>query len=76
MVWLVPSGLARGLGIYPGLSITGIVGQMYQIDYSETPQTNSLTLAQIVLPTSPYLRIDTRASRGSKRFYRASAVQP
>ena len=62
------------LQLYAGLIISGQVGDTYTIQYatSLTPSsTNWTTLTSLVLPSSPYLYIDTSAPASAQRFYRA-----
>ena len=66
--------------LYVGLSITGLVGRVYHIDYTTNlgPLTAWTALDYLKLPSSPYLYIDTRVSTAGRRFYRAreTAVIP
>ena len=61
---------------YPGLTITGNVGDSYPIQYANTLATsnNWSTLTTLVLPSSPYLFMDTTAGDIGQRFYRESNV--
>jgi len=60
---------------YPGLTITGTVGESYPIQYVNTLANNSWsTLTTLVLPSSPYLFLDTTAGGIGQRFYRESNV--
>src|SRR6266567_9264236 len=80
-VWAVgPQALAQtpprlGLQLYAGLSITGAVGSVYQIQYvTDLAQTNSWRCLEFLqLPVSPYLWADKSAPATGKRFYRAVA---
>lgn len=57
---------------YAGFELRGSVGQGYRVDYTlALPPTNWTTLTNIVLPSSPYLIIDTTAPATAHRFYRA-----
>jgi hypothetical protein len=58
------------LNMYAGLTIMGLVGSTYEIDYSNN-LTNWTALTNIILPSSPYLFIDTTSTYFSTRFYRA-----
>ncbi|HWV98791.1 MAG TPA: formylglycine-generating enzyme family protein [Candidatus Acidoferrum sp.] len=71
---------AAGLGIqlYAGLTITGAVGTIYQIqDVVDLTQTNNASawrcLEFLQLPASPYLWTDKSVSAIGKRFYQAAA---
>src|SRR5258705_10549198 len=58
---------------YPGLTITGTVGNTYPIEYVDVlvnGSNNWITLSNLVLPSSPYLFIDTSAPNLPHRFYR------
>jgi formylglycine-generating enzyme required for sulfatase activity len=83
-VWAVgPSVLAQtapGLDIqlYAGLTITGAVGTVYQIQYvTDLAQSNNASAWQCLeflqLPASPYLWADKSAPATGQRFYRALA---
>jgi formylglycine-generating enzyme required for sulfatase activity len=65
-----------GLQLYAGLSITGVVGTVYQIQYvTDLAQTNNASawrcLEFLQLPASPYLWADKSAPATARRFYRA-----
>jgi formylglycine-generating enzyme required for sulfatase activity len=65
-----------GLQLYAGLSITGVVGTVYQIQYvMDLAQTNNASawrcLGFLQLPASPYLWADKSAPATARRFYRA-----
>ena len=61
------------LNMYAGLTIVGQSGGTYQIDYKNNlSATNWTSLTNIVLPSSPYLFIDTTSPSSASRFYRAS----
>ena len=63
------------LNMYAGLTIVGAVGGNYQIDYrNDLNNTNWLNLTNVVLPSSPYLFIDTASPQDLRRFYRAVLV--
>ena len=63
------------LNMYAGLTIVGQVGGNYQIDYrNDLNNPNWTNLTNVVLPSSPYLFIDTASSQYSQRFYRAVLV--
>jgi len=65
-----------GLQLYAGLSITGVLGTVYQIQYvTDLAQTNNASawrcLEFLQLPASPYLWADKSAPATARRFYRA-----
>ena len=69
---------AAGLNIqmYAGLTITGAVGTVYQIQYlTDLAQTNNASawrcLEFLQLPASPYLWADKSAPATARRFYQA-----
>jgi len=69
-----PAGL--DLQLYAGLTITGAVGTVYQIQYvTDLAQTNNPSawrcLEFLQLPVSPYLWADKSAPATGQRFYRA-----
>ena len=70
-----PSQVA--IGTYPGITISGVVGQAYRIDYANASSpTNWIPLKNVTLPTSaPYLVQDTTPfSASAGRLYRAVAL--
>ena len=65
-----------GLQLYAGLSITGMVGTVYSVEYvTDFACTNTPSawrcLEFLQLPASPYLWADKSAPAKGKRFYRA-----
>ncbi len=66
-----PAGLS--VRLYAGLSVTGAVGSVYTIQYvTDLSETNNwLSLTNLVLPSSPYLFVDTTSPATFRRFYRA-----
>jgi uncharacterized repeat protein (TIGR01451 family) len=64
------------LRLYPGLTIAGPTGVTYRVDYfADVGDTNTYAnLTNFVLPTSPYLFIDTQHPAVDKGFYRAAPV--
>ena len=59
------------LKMYAGLTISGIIGANYRIDYSTNLNSGTWTvLANIALPSSPYLFIDVDSPNSSTRNYR------
>ena len=67
-----PPGL--NLQLYAGLSITGVVGTVYSVEYvTDLAQTNSWRCLEFLqLPARPYLWTDKSAPATGKRFYRAA----
>jgi formylglycine-generating enzyme required for sulfatase activity len=67
-----PPGL--NLQLYAGLSITGVVGTVYSIEYvTDLTQTNSWRCLEFLQPpASLYLWADKSAPATGKRFYRAA----
>jgi formylglycine-generating enzyme required for sulfatase activity len=61
------------LHLFAGVNITGTTASVYAIQSTtDLAQTNSWTsLAYIQLPTTNYLYVDTSATAGGQRFYRA-----
>jgi formylglycine-generating enzyme required for sulfatase activity len=81
-VWATrPLSIGQGgadldIGVYAGLTITGTVGTVYQIQYvTDLAQTNRAAnwrcLEFLQLPASPYLWTDKSTPATGRRFYRA-----
>ena len=74
---VLPAG-SPGLSIasYAGLSVTGIVGRTYRIEYTTAlPAANTWqTAAQLLLTTSPQVWIDFDSPLSPRRFYRAALL--
>ena len=64
------------IGLYPGISITGGLGDSYRLDYANSvSSTNWTPLTFVTLPTpSPYVVIDRSAPGADHRFYRAVLI--
>ena len=86
-VWTVgPRAVAQtaaelDIQLYAGLSITGAVSSVYQIQYvTDLAQTNTPSawrcLEFLQLPASPYLWADKSAPATGQRFYRAVLFAP
>ena len=77
MLTVLPAG-SPGLSIasYAGLSVTGIVGRTYRIEYTTSlPAANAWqTAAQLLLTTSPQVWIDFDSPLSPRRFYRAALL--
>jgi formylglycine-generating enzyme required for sulfatase activity len=65
--------LTLGLQLYAGLSITGAVGTVCQIQYvTNLAQTNAwLPLTNLTLASNPQLWVDTTCPATAQRFYQA-----
>lgn len=70
-----PSDPQTELAMYPGLTLRGLAGANYRIEFRDAFQpTNQWTvLTNVVIPTSPHLWIDVSALGKAQRFYRAVA---
>jgi hypothetical protein len=66
----------EGRWYLPGWQFTGAVGSKYQIEYvnAEVGYTNWQFLTNLTLPTSPYLFIDTTATKFPWRYYRTAPI--
>jgi N-acetylneuraminic acid mutarotase len=63
------------LNMFAGLTIVGQVGGTYEIDFrNNLNNTNWFNITNVVLPSSPYLFIDTDSPQYPLRFYRAVLV--
>jgi hypothetical protein len=72
-------GVAQlSIGLYAGLSIEGMVGRSYRIEYADNlvQPDNWQSLEEIVLLVSPYLWFDRQPVHGKARFYRAVLLPP
>jgi hypothetical protein len=63
-----------GISTYPGVTINGTAGAVYQIQYS-TDLNTWQTLTNFMLPYSPYLWFDTSSIVSGQRFYRSVQLQ-
>src|SRR5262245_29243832 len=65
------------LRMYSSVSITGVVGQTYLIEYASEPAgTNTwYSLGSFQLKWNPYEWVDTTQPATSRRFYRVSQVE-
>jgi hypothetical protein len=61
---------------YAGLTIKGIPGHTYRIDYLNQFQsgTNWQTLTNLVLPATPHIWIDYESPAAAKRYYRVAEL--
>lgn len=64
------------IALYPGISISGVVGATYRIEYTlDLGNPTWTALTDIVLPSSPYIYFDASpVSQSPKRFYRVSSL--
>lgn len=64
------------IALHPGISISGVVGATYRIEFTldlSNPTWTALT--DIVLPSSPYIYFDVSpVTQSPKRFYRVSSL--
>jgi hypothetical protein len=72
-----PAGVS--IGVYPGITIVGIVGKTYGIQYAtnlDSPMWNILTNLTLAEPTQLWLDTDTDVTSGNRprRYYRVIAV--
>jgi len=66
-----PAGVS--LCMYAGLTIDGVVGRTYRIQYvPDLNQTNWITLTDLTLSTSPQVWTDMNSCGQPKRFYRVT----
>jgi hypothetical protein len=76
-----PSGATQpslAAATYAGITINGSVGTSYRIEYRDAFGSASVwqSLADVVLPCSPYLFFDTNSPGSPRRFYRAVLLAP
>lgn len=65
-----------GICTYPGVTINGTAGGVYQIQYTTNLNNSSWqTLTNFMLPYSPYLWIDTSLPVNGHKFYRSAQLQ-
>ena len=63
--------------LYPGLTITGGVGETYRIDFMDKlhEEKTWVPLVEIGLEESTFLFVDTEAPEAHQRYYRAVKLQ-
>ena len=63
---------ALGIQLYGGITITGVVGTVYAVQYATNlAQTNAwVTLTNLTLPRNPCLWVDASSPATGRRFYR------
>jgi hypothetical protein len=64
-----------GISTYPGVTINGTAGVVYQVQYTTNLNSTWQTLTNFMLPYSPYLWFDITASMSGRRFYRSIQLQ-
>ena len=64
-----------GISTYPGVTINGTAGAVYQIQYTTSLNSTWQTLTNFMLPYSPYLWVDTSSTVSGQRFYRSIQLQ-
>jgi hypothetical protein len=62
------------LKLYPGLSIDGLAGIHYRIEYSDSLSTSWHTLTNVTSESSPFLWFDISSPSPSRRFYRVTVA--
>jgi choice-of-anchor C domain-containing protein len=74
VVAYMPSTLK--LEMFPGVSVTGVVGAVYRVEYSEDAKSDTwVELATVTIPTEGVARIlDADATRPHKRIYRSLLI--
>lgn len=68
-----PSNLA--ISTFVGVTINGMAGLTYQIQFTTNLTSNWTTITNFALPYSPYLWIDTSTTVTGQRFYRSVQIQ-
>lgn len=67
---------AMDIHMYAGVTVTGTVNAPYQIQYrTDLGSPTWQPLADILLPSSPYIYFDTNSPAAVRRFYRAVLMQ-
>lgn len=70
--WSAPPGIAN-IELLPRITLTGTPGDLFRIEYLDALSNNNnqwTVLKSLVLPTSPFLFLDTEAAGKAQRFYR------
>ena len=70
-----PPPTTLAISTYPGVTINGTDGGVYQIQYNTSLNTNWQTITNFILPYSPYLWVDTSSTANGQRFYRTIQLQ-
>jgi len=65
-----PAATTLGISTYPGVTINGTAGAVYQIQCS-TNLNAWQTLTNFMLPSSPFIWVDTSSTVTGQRFYRS-----
>ena len=62
---------AISIAMYPGITINGLVGATYRVEYTNDLEVPSWTpLGTVVLPSTPFLYTDSTGAHLPRRFYR------
>ena len=69
-----PAPTTLGISTYAGVSINGMPGAVYQIQ-SSTDMNTWQTLTNFMLPSSPYIWVDTSSTVTGQKFYRSVQLQ-
>ncbi|MEI9866393.1 MAG: hypothetical protein WDN00_17925 [Limisphaerales bacterium] len=70
----IPEPTILGISTYPGVTINGTAGAVYQIQTS-TNLNDWQTLTNFALPYSPYIWVDTGSTVSGQKFYRSIQLQ-
>lgn len=70
-----PPSANLSISTLAGVTISGIAGLTYQIQYATNINSGWTALTNVVLPCSPYLWIDTSTTVTGQRFYRSVQIQ-
>lgn len=65
-----PAPITLGISTYPGVTVNGTAGAVYQIQ-SSTDLNTWQTLTNFPLPYSPFIWIDTGSTANGQKFYRS-----
>jgi hypothetical protein len=65
-----PAATTLGIATYPGVTINGTAGAVYQIQKS-TDLNTWQTITNIMLPSSPYIWFDASSTGTGQKFYRS-----
>jgi len=68
---------ALGIEVYPGLSITGVVGSVHSVQYrTNLALPDWAFLTNLELTNNPHLHVDSTAPARERRFYRTLKIEP
>lgn len=66
-----PSPATNSLRMYPGLTIQGGIGRVYQIQFTNRLTSGQwIALTNFILPSSPFRFFDTTATNSTERYYK------